>query len=51
MTGYFTIASTGNAIDFAPLTGDAQQMCAFANATRGIFPLTADPVTNQTSID
>ena len=51
MTDIFTISSKGNAVDFAPLSDDAQQMCAFANATRGIFPLTADPVTNQTSID
>ena len=51
MTDIFTISSKGNAVDFAPLSDDAQQMCAFANATRGIFPLTADPSTNQTSID
>ena len=42
MTDIFTISSKGNATDFAPLTDDAQQMCAFANATRGIFPLTGD---------
>ena len=42
MTDIFTIASKGNAIDFAPLRDDAQQMCAFSNATRGIFPLSSD---------
>ena len=50
MTDIFVIASKGNAIDFAPLSEDAQQMCAFANATRGIFPLTADP-SGSTAID
>ena len=50
MTDIFTISSKGNAVDFAPLSDDAQQMCAFANATRGIFPLTYDPALN-TSID
>ena len=50
MTDIFTIASKGNATDFAPLTDDAQQMCAFANATRGIFPLTGDSNLN-TGID
>ena len=39
MTDIFTIASKGNAIDFAPLSDDAQQMSGFANSTRGIFLL------------
>ena len=39
MTDIFTISSKGDAIDFAPLTGDAQQMSGFANSTRGIFLL------------
>ena len=50
MTDIFTISSKGDAIDFAPLTDDAEQMCGFANANRGIFPLTADSSGN-TGID
>ena len=50
MTDIFTISSKGNAVDFEPLTDDAEQMCAFANANRGIFPLTGDGTLN-TGID
>ena len=50
MTDIFTISSKGNAIDFEPLSDDAEQMCAFANANRGIFPLTGDSNSN-TGID
>ena len=41
MTDIFTISSKGNAVDFEPLTGDAQQMSGFADSTRGIFLLYA----------
>ena len=47
MTDIFTISSKGNAIDFAPLTGDAQQMSGFANSTRGIFLLYQTTGVNQ----
>ena len=48
MTDIFTISSKGNAIDFAPLTADAEQMCAFANAVRGVFTISSDGNTNST---
>jgi hypothetical protein len=41
MTDIFTISSKGNAIDFAPLSGDAQQMAGFTDGIRGIFVLNA----------
>ena len=41
MTDIFTISSKGNAIDFAPLSGDAQQMAGFTDGIRGIFLLNA----------
>ena len=41
MTDIFTISSKGNAINFAPLTGDASQMSGFTDGIRGIFLLNA----------
>ena len=47
MTDIFTISSKGNAVDFAPLTGDGQQMSGFANSIRGIFLLYQTTGVNQ----
>ena len=51
MTDVFTISSKGNAVDFAPLTDDAQQMCAFSNSTRGIFLHQTDSPSGETGFD
>tara|TARA_Y100001937_G_scaffold70312_1_gene95712 strand:+ start:1 stop:1008 length:1008 start_codon:yes stop_codon:yes gene_type:complete len=47
MTDIFTISSKGNAVDFAPLSADAQQMSGFANSTRGIFLMQASADRNK----
>ena len=50
MTDIFTISSKGNAIDFAPLTDDAQQMAGFTDGIRGIF-LLATPYQTSTTVN
>ena len=50
MTDIVTIASKGNAIDFEPLSDDAQQMAGFTDGIRGIFLLTT-PYATSTSVN
>ena len=48
MTDIFTISSKGNAIDFGPLSDDAQQMAGFTDGIRGIFFLSTPYGTSTT---
>ena len=48
MTDIFTISSKGNAIDFEPLSDDAQQMAGFTDGIRGIFFLSTPYGTSTT---